>query len=143
MPGSYVDERTVIANVLDGFSGVLLWPDTKPADGDIPSPGSDPAAPASYVVADVEYDRGALVTMGGTEQVDGRVILHVWAERNSGDDAVRTLVETLRTLFAAGTDTTHACYFLAPVLGQPMIGGESEEWYGRRMEVPFIRFREG
>lgn len=136
---TYVDERVVVANVLDGFTaGVpVLWPDTV---DDPPSPGTDPASPVSYLVAEVEHDRAELVDMAGGAQIDGRVTVGVWVERDAGDELVREHVDTLRGLFAVGDDTTVPIYFLEPLVGAAQIGGANGEWYGRRVDVPFVRF---
>jgi hypothetical protein len=137
MPGTYVDERTTVANVLAGFAGVpIFWPDT---EGDPPSPGSNPEAPVSYVVTEVEHDFAELSDFGGGAEIRGRVALWIWVERNAGDDLVRAHVDTLRGLFAAGDAPPF--YFFEPSLASSQIGGENEEWYGRRMDVPFVRFR--
>lgn len=140
MAGTYRAERQAIANVLDGFTaGVpILWPDTQ---AEPPAPGADPAAPVSYLVADVEHDQAELSDFGGGAEVRGRVVLHVWVERDAGDDLVRQHVDTLQTLFYAGDDMTVPIYFLEPQPGAPFIGGEAGEWYGRRVDVPFVRFR--
>jgi hypothetical protein len=140
MPSTYVSERAAIANVLAGFTaGVpILWPDTEAAP---PQPGSDPAAPVSYVVASVEYDHTEQSDFAGGAQIEGRVVLHVWVERNAGDDLVRTHIDSLRALFAAGDDQSVPIYYLEPQPGAPFIGGENGEWYGYRLDVPFVRFR--
>lgn len=138
--GTYADERQVIANVLDGFTaGVpILWPDS---EGEPPTPGSDPASPVSYLLAEVEYDNTEPSDFGGGGQIDGRVVVWVWVERNAGDLLCRQHIDSLRVLFDAGDDTAQAMYFLELAAGPAQVGGEGGEWYGRRVDIPFTRFR--
>lgn len=140
MPGSYVDERQVVANILDGLSGVpILWPDT---EEDPPAPGSDPASPVKYVVVEIEHDVAIPTDMAGGSEIRGRVVTWNWIERNAGDDALRALIDSERTLFVAGDDATQAMYFLPAERVYPsQIGGAGGELYGRRVDWPFTRFR--
>lgn len=133
---TYAAERQAIADVLDGAGTIVLWPGT---DVEPPGPSGDPATPASYVSAEVEYD-DVEMDFGGGAVFYGRVTLAIWAERNAGDFKVRTVADSLVTLFAAGD--VDGFTYLEPMLGPPRIKEDGDaEWYGRQMDVPFVRCR--
>lgn len=136
LASTYVDERQIVANVLDAFtSGVpILWPDSTMTP---PSPGTNPASPVSYLVAEVEHDAAELLDFAGGSRINGRVVISPWAEKEAGDNLVRQHIDTLCTLFAAGDEG--GMYFFPPVVGSPLIGGENREWYGREVHIPFMR----
>lgn len=141
MPGTYVDERTVIADILDGLTGVVIgWPNTDTDDDDLPVPGSNPEAPVRYVAVMMSSAGDNPLTIGGSRQIDGAVTTTVWVERNAGDDYLRQTVDALCALFDAGDDPTQGFYLTRRFLDEP---GDSvdREWRGQRIVHHFTRFR--
>jgi hypothetical protein len=133
---TYVDERELIGEVLAGFtSAPMIWPGTEERP---PEPSGNPESPVSYVVPEIEHD-DVQMDFGGGAVIYGRLLLAVWAERDSGDYLVRQHVDALLALVAAGDRS--GLTFLEPLLGPPQIGGANQEWYGRRLVFPFIRCR--
>ncbi len=134
--GAWTQEREAIGNLLAGFTAApVLWPN---ADIVPPAPTSAPASPVAYVAAEVENDRAAPSDFGGGAEVSGRVVLEIWAERRAGDGRVRSLADTLVALFASADGG--GLYFLEARLGPAVI---ADAWYGRSLQIPFTRFREG
>lgn len=133
---TYVTEREVVGGLLATFSAApVLWPNS---GLEPPEPTAAPAPPAAFVAAELEYASTELTDFAGGSRVDGAVALEIWVERRGGDDQVRDLFETLRTLFASGDAS--GMQFLEPRPGDPVV---SDIWYGRPFRVPFVRFREG
>ena len=132
--GIYIDERAVIAAVLDdGWTACrVAWPDQ---DFTVPSPTNDKASPASYIAVEIDYDEIRQVDFAGGAQINGRVEHRIWVERCAGDYLVRSYMDTLRGLYAAASSTSIT--FLEPTVGAAVIEGE---WYGRAYSVPFVRF---
>lgn len=134
--GAWESERETIGNLLASFTAApLLWPN---AGIDPPEPTAAPAPPVAYVAAEVEIDRAERSDFGGGAQVEGRVVLEVWAERRAGDGRVRSLADTLCVIFASADGG--GVYFREARLGPAVI---ADAWYGRSLQVPFTRFREG
>lgn len=134
--GAWATEREVIGTLLAGFTAApLLWPNSELPP---PPPTTDPDPPAAYVAAEIETDRADQADFGGGAQVEGRIVLEIWAERRAGDGTVRSLADTLAALFATGDSS--GLFFREARLGPAVI---ADAWYGRSLQIPFTRFREG
>lgn len=137
MATDYVAERERVGEILSTFTACpIVWPGT---DKRPPALSSDPSTPASHIVVEIPIDAAERATFSGEAQIRGRVSFDIRVQRDRGDDTVRDLMETLRTLFA--TADTDGFQFLEPVPGTPYLAGDSSEWYGRPFDVPFVRWR--
>jgi len=133
--GDYVDERGVIATLLaaNWTATPIYGPNESFQD---PDPDPSRSSAAAYLAWDIRYEPPPRqITFDGTVEYRGYVDFGVWVEKDSGDFAVRTHVDSLVSIFEAVGGS--ALTFFEPDPGDAGVMGG---WYGRLVSVPFVRF---
>ncbi len=129
----YADERELLGDLLAGWTDCPIeWPN---ADFEPPAPLSNAGTPATWISVEIDENAAELADMAGGQQISASVVLKIYQQRRTGDAAIRAIADALAAIF--DTADPEGLQFLAPTLGA---GERDDDWYGRDLRVPFIRF---
>lgn len=138
MTTTYATERNTVGGLFATWTDCPVLgpnePDSQLPGGELPKPTNDRTNPARWIDYDFTYNVAEQIVFSGGARVDGYVAVSVWMEGGVGDSKLRSMRESLRTLFLAGDAT--GLQFFEPIAEPPTVEGD---WYVSLLLVPFTR----
>ena len=139
MTTTYATERNTVGALFATWTDCPVLgpnePDSQLPGGELPKPTNDRTNPARWIDYDFTYNFAEQQDMAGGARIDGYVAVSIWMEAGVGDSKLRSMRESLRTLFLAGDVT--GLQFFEPITEPPTLEGD---WYVSLLLVPFTRF---
>jgi hypothetical protein len=105
-----------------------------------PAPSADKENnPSAFIAFEIAYTSSVLLTMGGLTEEMGFVHIYIYLEKDSGDKAINSYMESARTIFK-GADSLDTFFLAADPGAAEFVVQDNPAWIGRIISIPFISF---